>query len=157
MNYNINLVERLVLESLQARKKNISELETCTSLNRELIQTILQSLISKSLIITEETKYRVNNNLSKAIKDGLNNSLDIKIELAEILNATYNLRKGDTFLKLQKVHMNEKEEKLFHGMLYNMESFLKNLEKKDEKLSKKKVIFWGGGNYGKLINNYLTF
>lgn len=157
MSYNINLIERLVLESLQNKPKTALEIHICTSLETKIIQGVLESLISKNIVTIGELKYLINKNISDEIRKELNNPMDIKIELAEILNSTFNLREESSVLKLKKVHMNEKEEKLFHGLLYNMESFLTGLEKKQENLSKQKVFFWGGGNYGKIINNYLNF
>jgi hypothetical protein len=156
MNYNINLVERLLLESLQNKPKTAMEIHSCTSIDKQIIQGVLESLIAKNIVTTMDGKYVINKNISNDIRGELNNSKDIKIEFTEILNSTFNLKKDDSVLKLKKVHMNEKEEKIFKGLLYNVESFLTGLEKKQDKLSKQQVIFWGEANYGKIINNYIN-
>lgn len=68
-----------------------------------------------------------------------------------LINEAIDLAEGDN-LNLYKVSLNEKEEKILNGLLYNVEEFLKSIKNK-EKTKNEKIIFWGENTYENLIQN----
>ena len=148
---SINITERLITESLFKGAKTLRELKEDTGLNVHIIENCLITLLGKSIIIKEVNKYKFNNNLSKEAKEALTNNSN-KMEVKKLLiNEAIDLAEGDN-LNLYKVSLNEKEEKILNGLLYNVEEFLKSIKNKD-KTKNEKVIFWGENTYENLIQN----
>lgn len=148
---SINITERLITESLFKGAKTLRELKEDTGLNVHIIENCLITLLGKSIIIKEVNKYKFNNNLSKEAKEALTNDSN-KMEVKKLLiNEAIDLAEGDN-LNLYKVSLNEKEEKILNGLLYNVEEFLKSIKNK-EKTKNEKIIFWGENTYENLIQN----
>ena len=119
MNFNITLPERMILESLTKIEKTASELNKCTGLEKSLLQKIIPDLISKNLIVTFNSKYMININIDKTIKQELNNPQNMKAELNEITSAL--IRKKidkveDSAFKLKKVSLSSSEKKIFNDI-----------------------------------------
>ncbi len=154
---NLNIIERFVIESLQINKQNSKELQRQTNLNLLIIQNTLSNLIAKNLVITENKKYAINPNLNSRIKKELKNKYHIQAELSQIMNTVFNLSSNEkkTF-HLKKFYLSERDEKIFNGLVYNIESFINSLETKSKKTSNNKIFFWGGDNYENIINHYIT-
>jgi hypothetical protein len=63
-------------------------------------------------------------------------------------------------LKMKKIFISERDEKILHAHFNNLHEFVENLEKhpieaKEAPTHTKKVIFWGQSDYGALIENSL--
>ena len=159
MKYQITLVERMILESLQIKPKNLNELNMCTKIEKDFIRNILTDLVSKNLIISRENKYQINKHLDQSMINELFNKDFLNVELMEMTQFCIKEKlyhKTEKAFKMKKVHMNEKEKKIYYGLLYNLESFLDSLEKKPLTTSDTTIHFWGEGNYGKIINHYIN-
>jgi hypothetical protein len=157
--YNLTILERMVLETLQLRGKKLSEISENTSVEKNLLNQIIQSLLCKGLIKVEDKKYFVNTILKQEIKNELSDSVSLMSEVNEIINSC--LRKAiqnesKTSFKLKKVNMSEREEKIYKGLVYNMESFLSSLNK-TENIKDQKIVFWGEGNYEDIKNNIINY
>lgn len=159
MNFNLTILERMVLETLQLKSKSLSEIEKSTTIEKRLLNKVINSLVSKNLIIVYNTDYEINRNMSQAIKDELNDKHALMSEIHEIINSC--LRKAvsktnQNSFKLKKVNMTRREEKIYDGLVYNLEAFLNSLEKSDQ-VAQQKIIFWGEGNYAEIKNNILNY
>lgn len=157
--YNLTILERMVLETLQIRTKSLAEISNATSVEKELLNQIIQSLLCKGLIMMEEKNFSINKVLNQAIKDELNDSIALMSEVNEIVNSC--LRKAintesKSSFKLKKVNMSGREEKIYSGLIYNLESFLNSLIK-TENIKDQKIVFWGEGNYEDIKNNIINY
>lgn len=158
MNYNINLLERTILESLSDKSKNLEGLQKCTAFNKEIVINLLESLLSKNLVIIKNYQYCLNKNINKEIQKELKETTNIKIELNEIINAIYDLKQlNQAQFHLKKFHLSEREEKIFNGLLYNLESFINSLKDTKQPTSHKKIFIWGGAKYEDINKQYINF
>ncbi|MBT4791876.1 MAG: hypothetical protein HON90_09920, partial [Halobacteriovoraceae bacterium] len=139
------------------KEKKLPELEICTGLKKEVLSNTINLLITRNLITIRDKHYYLNNHLNTSIRSELKDDRNISIEVHEIISACLRLSKIQKNFSLKKVYMNKKEENIFQGHLINLESFLNSLDNKNNKTSEQKIIFWGGENYGKIINNTLNY
>lgn len=63
-------------------------------------------------------------------------------------------------LRMKKVYVSGRDEKILHAHFKNLHDFVENIEKypmagKTGKTCEKKVIFWGQSDYGSLIESSL--
>jgi hypothetical protein len=156
--YNLTILERMVLETLQVRPKTLIEVSNTTSVENELLNQIVQSLLCKGLITMDEKKFSINKILNQTIRNELNDSVSLMSEVNEIVNSC--LRKAvntesKSSFKLKKVNMSGREEKIYNGLIYNLESFLNSLIK-TENIKDQKIVFWGEGNYEDIKNNIIN-
>jgi len=155
MNIYYSIMERMVLETLQVRTQTIQEIQLNTSLSRELLDHLLKDLITQNLIIIQYGKYGINKKTNSSIKSHLTNPNSVVGEVSEIVTSCLKNKadEKDSF-NLMKVSMTEREEKIYKGLVYNLESFLKSL-KRDEDVKNHKVVFWGGGVYENIKNSIM--
>lgn len=159
MQYNLTIVDRMILESLQAKSQNLFELENATRIGKEILNKSMTSLISQNIIVKKESLYSLNPNINERIKNELNDKINLMCEVNEIINSC--IRKtlsntNETSFKLKKVNMTEREEKIYKGLLYNLESFINSLNKTSQ-IADQKVIFWGEGKYENIKNSILNY
>jgi DNA-binding MarR family transcriptional regulator len=161
MSFNITLPERMVLESLQQSSKNVTKLNECTKLERGYLNNILPSLISKGLISQDrEHKYEINKNINNDIKKELHDKKNVTTELNEIVGTCIRDRihnNNESAFKLKKVFLTAREQKIFKGLIYNIETFLSSADNKSHNTADQTLFFWGENNYGKVTNNILNF
>lgn len=155
------LLERVVLESIAKKNRRLNEISRDIDLSQEIVLTILARLSSKGLIFYSDVGYDLTQNQlawhtvnrDEAIKDELK-------ELSENLVDTCLSKKEKNLYKLQKITLDEKEEKILNSLLNSVESYINNLRedrrksnKSKESTSKQKVIFWGHSNYSDVLLN----
>lgn len=158
MNFNITIIERMLLETIHQGPKNNLELEDSTGLKREVLQKVLMSLLTKGLLQTnQDSKYSINTILNKNIKDELYDKANITVEIGDIINSCTSQVENIIPFKLKKVYLTQKDESLLRTLLYSVESFLDNVKTKSNKISQQKIIFWGGNSYENIINNTLNY
>lgn len=161
MHYNITLPERMLLECLSAGDKSLLKIKRECQLEHSTALNILQSLLSKNLIVIKNKKYSLNSLIDAHMQKELYSNSDLLVEVSEIVNScvrdTVSKSKENPF-KMRKVYMTAREEKIFHGLLYNLETFLDSLEINTKaNIADQTIIFWGEQNYGKIINDTLTY
>ena len=160
MNYNITLPERMLLECLLTGDQTLPSIKVQCQLEQTAASNILQSLVSKNLVVIKNKKYTLNNELSSSMRQELHSSSDLLIEVSEILNSCVRetISKSDAKpFKMKKVSMTAREQKIYKGLLYNMESFLTSVSNDDKNIANQTIIFWGEQNYGKVINDCLNY
>ena len=163
MKRDLLMIERIVLESLVEKKKNKIELLLDTRLNIELLDNILYDLEHDRLILQKEGCYHLN--MDKIVQ--ISDKKQVKNELKELFVAWVNRffseeQKKSTCLKVKKVYMNDAEEILYNEHLNKLNRFLEQIkeisqkEKRQYLTAKKKVIFWGHGEYQGLVESSLN-
>ena len=159
MSYNLTILERMVLECVSKSSKNLTDIEEKTGIQKVMLLKVIQSLLSKSLISLNNHLYQLNQKQNDLITRELNDSTALLCEVNEIISSCIKRKLEETdanSFKLKKVNMSEREEKIYNGLLYNLESFLGSLDKSD-KIREQKIIFWGEGNYEVIKNSILNY
>ena len=159
MTYNLTILERMVLECLGHASKEMNELKAKTGIGKDILGRVTQSLLSKNLINIYKNEYQINQHKNQLIKNELNDSTALLCEVNEIISCCVRRKLDSTDsngFKMKKVNMSEREEKIYRGLLYNLESFLNSLAKTDQ-IKDQKIIFWGEGNYETIKNNILEY
>ena len=159
MSYNLTILERMILECLGASSKSVQELQDKTKIKKDILNRVLESLVSRNIVLISSSKYSLNTNLRADITKELNNTTSLLCEVNEVINSCVRsklIEDNEQSFKLKKVNMSEREEKIYNGLLYNLESFLGSLSKNDN-VSEQKIIFWGEGRYEDIKNSILNF
>ena len=159
MNYNLTIIERMILETLQISNKSKKEIILKTSIEEEMLQQVLKSLLAKNLVRLEDGLYAISKEHNDYIIKEINNSLSLLCEVQEIINSCIRQKldaHSNRSFKLKKVNLNDRDEKIYNGLIYNLESFLNSLTKSDDVRSQK-IIFWGEGKYEDIKNNIVGF
>lgn len=159
MNLNLTILERMILESLQLKASHADRLSELTSINKTIIDKITQDLICRNILNLTKEGFKINSHLSQSIKNELEDKQGLICEINEVIHACVRDRvceNNESSFKMKKVNMNEREFKIYKGLLYNLESFVNSLHK-NENVKEQKIIFWGEGQYEDIKNNILSF
>lgn len=159
------LVERLILESLQDGKKTIEELVYDTGIKKSLLVSLLSNLFNDHIVVKKGHTYDLNYENKKDWLYRVNSKESVKGEVKELFLSMVNqhfeeLEYRSCGLKMKKIYVSSRDEKILHAHFRNLEEFVENLEKYpvetvDQPTHAKKVIFWGQSDYGALIENSL--
>jgi len=163
------IIERIVLESIARKEKNIEQILDDTFLPFVIVQNALTFLMIKNIITYKKGIYFVNEDNKSLWLKKINSRENIKEEIKELCTGIVNqyfdqgVKKDDDVvdLNLRKIWLTPGEEKIFNSYLINLNTFIKNIEEDrllhpvDEKTGEKKVVFWGCSKYSSLANNIL--
>lgn len=167
----MTFIERIILESIQNKSKTIPAIVVNTDLDSGLVQNAIESLILKGLIKGEGGKYEINQDVFLTLAQSFSYQSDKKYEIRDLIdsciqnyfNEKMSLRDSDKDLSqnskllLKKVWLDEKEEKVYNSLIYNLRSFLENVSNDHPlhpKLVKnKKIVFFGSCPYKNIIND----
>ncbi len=157
------LIERFVLEALGKNEKNIMQIHLDTGIELGMLQNILYALVDWK-VLKRDTKgiYKVR---PKDFWEVDESEFSLKEELSELifcfLDSYISEQRGN--IKLQKVFMTEKEEKLFRSYMISMDTFVEDLRRKQafrvedsKKYKDTHVVFWGMGRYRDIVDSYLS-
>jgi hypothetical protein len=158
MKFYITPLERLILESLSRKEKDLSSLEDDTKLDQLILSNILQSLAAKNLVILERRKYYLNQALSNLMIKELKDNQSVMAEVNQVIKVCMNnmLNHNEGLFKYKKVYMDKSEEKLFNALLIQMETFIDGLSRNKGKTHEQKVIFWGSDTYENITHQLLN-
>lgn len=153
------LLERVVLESISRKNTRLLEIAKDIEISQEIVITILARLSSKGLVYYKDQGYELSQNQiawhtvnrEDAVKDELK-------ELSDNIVDTCMSNKDKTLYKLQKISLNDKEEKILNSLLNSVEVYINNLRDDRRKqvgykevTSKQKVVFWGHSSYSQVV------
>lgn len=154
------MLERIVIESIAKGESLLEGIQRDTGLDYSLVVSICAKLLKRGLIDYKRGIYSVSRNEICWRSVNRNESLKNEIkEVSENIIDVFFQDKAKNKLKLQKVYINEKDEKILNSLLHSVESFLLDLRNsqrgKDIKTKNQKVMMWGYGSYSDLIENTL--
>ncbi len=162
------VIERVILESLQNKGKNIFEIELDTQLDHNLLANTIPNLIMKNIITYKNGIYSLNMREKNSWMETINTENNIKEEIADIISSVISgyfdkEKNARPCLKVKKIWLNKQEEKILNAHLHNLEEFVRNIEQDrsrnnnvTNKLYEKKVIFWGHSNYSDIVEQILA-
>ncbi|EQC49635.1 hypothetical protein [Bacteriovorax sp. DB6_IX] len=154
------LLERVVVESIAKGNFRIENIQNDTGLDYSFLLSICSRLIKRGLITYKLGEYKISKDEESWGK--VNHPLILKNEIKEvsenIIDVFFN-DKVTNSLKLQKVYLSDKDEKILNSLLDSVESFVKDLrnspQNKAMSTKKQKVLMWGYGQYSDIIQNTL--
>lgn len=163
------ILERIVLESISKKEKNIHEISLDTNLDQAILLNILPNLLMKNIIKYNRGSYSIDKASSLQWLDGINSDDNIKEEAKELFTGLVNQyfkkdlsKKLSPTLKIQKVWLTPEEEVLLNVHIVNLESFfqgIKNSRKTrpiKEKTHEQRVVIWGASRYSDLVHSVLA-
>ncbi|MBF0360049.1 MAG: hypothetical protein HQK49_03520 [Oligoflexia bacterium] len=185
MEENLLIVERVILESLTRRSKDIVELVIDTGLSRVLLEKILDKFCLNGLITKNEYNvFELNNKRASKMLAHYNSTLNKREEIKELLsvfvdsvvheNGNENARDIKNMqqqhqrseyafaeMKIKKLWMTPEENFYYQTMLNKIDLFFKEVSLKQQsrseqaKISEQQVIFFGHSHYDNLIHTFL--
>lgn len=151
MSYQITCIERYVIESIGNESLSLPEIEESTGLKLDLLNLLIQNFLASAIIKYEKGKYSLNfSNYQKSLAD----KEQISVEVGQIVESCF--KDSESQFHLKKMHLNERDEKIFNALVSNVENFLASIKFTNKNIKEKKVFFWGGGNYENICNNILS-
>ena len=150
----MNMVERIILESLGTNPKSLPELVEDTGLGQRILINTLRSLLKSKMVYEYDKCFRLN--MKMLAKFNTDKRDEVK-ELMDGIVDQYFDRQGPT-ISLKKVWMSEQDEKIFKTLLAGMDRFLSELKhynKTPRPLCEKKIFYWGMSPYKKALDGQL--
>ena len=166
MKDGLMLVERIVIESISRKEKNIYELVNDTNLDQEILLNIIPNLLMRNLINYHRGIYSIDKESSMKWLETINQKNNIKEEVKELFTSLVNEyfvqnKITSSQLKVQKVWLTSDEEMILKSHLATIESFFREV-KNDRKINpirektfEQKVLIWGFSNYSDLVHGVL--
>jgi hypothetical protein len=163
--------ERIVLESLGLRFKNLDELHEDTGLEKKLLVSITRNLILMALVKFQKGYYSIEESQRHNWERSATTTESIKREVSDVfvqlMNAHFKNKKAiverevqqKNCLKLRKVWLSPKEEKLLNVFFHDIERFLEETERlhgDSGRICERRVIIWGHSTYGELLTDELS-
>jgi hypothetical protein len=160
------VVERMVLESLSRKGKNVYEIAMDTGLDESLLKNIIPFFLMQNIVLYEKGIYSLNLTQNEKWIEKINKREHLKEEVKELFTSLVNKYFCETVdneanaveLKVQKIWLTPSEEKIINSYLKNIENYIKNIEDErtrkpvQERLCEKKVFIWGQSDYSHLVN-----
>lgn len=170
MKTGLLILERIVLESVAKKEKNLEELSIDTNLEHALLLNILPNLLMRNILKYQRGTYSIDKEQSLLWLTGINKDENLKEETKELFTSLVNQyfkkdieiqSKKSSTLKVQKVWLTKDEEVILNGHMINLENFfigVKNMRKINpirEKTHEQKVVIWGISQYSNLVHGIL--
>jgi len=160
------VVERMVLESLSRKGKNIYEMALDTGLDESLLKNIVPFFLMQNIVLYDKGIYSLNAIQNEKWIENINKREHLKEEVKELFTSLVNQyfsetkreEESEVELKVQKIWLTSSEEKIINSYLKNIENYIKNIEDErtrkpvQERLCEKKVYIWGQSAYSHLVN-----
>ncbi len=169
MRNGLLLIERMIVESLLKKDRNVYELAIDTGLNEALLLNVIPNLLMKNILHYGRGIYKINRKDSEVWLAELGKIESVKEEVRELFTSLLNqffaedLKKmnSDTSLKVQKMWLNDKEQVILNSHLKNLDLFFAGVKDKRKghylpaKTHEEKVVIWGMSSYSELLEGSL--
>lgn len=164
------IIERIIIESLSKKERNLQEIIMDTNLDHSLLLSVLPNLIMKNMVrytrgiyaLEKENCFQWLNEINKEdhIKE---EAKELFISLVNQYFAKSNERKTSLVpqLKIQKVWLTKDEEVVLRSHMAGLESFFtqvkasRKVKPEREKTCEQRVMIWGLSQYSDLVEGVL--
>lgn len=153
----------MILECLQKGQKTSADLERELEIDKPLLLQLVKNLIDLDILYYQEEYLKIN---QEALKEYQSKDLAIKLEIKDLFSTLLNkaYRKEETpfpALRLKKVWLSEEEKDILSCMINNLETFLGDIEKRNQHIShrqikEKTVILYGLSEYQDVLKESLS-
>lgn len=154
----LSSLERVVLECIGNQIASFDEILKHSGLGENVCFNVLQALVIRGILGVENGHYKISKNISPLLVEELNSEEAKEAESLELIEAVVG-QKNNKIFRFQKIAMDSRDEKIFAAMLMNLDSFLKDANRKAEKevlMKNRKVVFWGMGEVRSLLNQVIS-
>lgn len=157
----ITLPERLILEVIQRNQPHFHQLLSLLKMDEKVLLKILSSLLGKGLILfTRDKTYQLSKSMNaemrSLLKDNHSHLLEMDFLMKRVLQSRLFKNEVNAF-NVKKISMTDREYKIYRGLLYNLETFLSDLEGKSFQKENNQIIYWGERSYAEAINDCFNF
>lgn len=164
------MIERIVVESLAKKEKNIQEIEIDTNLAHGLLLNILPNLLMRNMLKYKNGVYSLDKERSLMWLGEVNKKTNIKEEAKEIFTSLVNqyFEKDISVpahtgpqLKIQKMWLTRDEEIILKSHMNALEGFFSGVKEarkhhpQREKTCEQRVVIWGFSHYSDLVEGVL--
>ena len=164
------MIERIVIESLSKKEKNIQEIEIDTNLVHGLLLNILPNLLMRNMIKYKNGTYSLDKEHCFVWLSEANKKENVKEEAKEIFTALVNQyfkkeasmpAQSGAQLKIQKMWLTRDEEFILKSHMATLESFFSSVKEarkhhpQREKTCEQRVVIWGTTHYSDLVEGVL--
>ncbi|MCK6593757.1 MAG: hypothetical protein L6Q33_01035 [Bacteriovoracaceae bacterium] len=153
------LVERVVLESLSKGGKTLAELSEDTGLRESMLNTLTQQMAQKGWLRYEKGLFSLQLDHENSWLTEINRKENLNSETKELMNSLSELyfKENSGLLKVQKLMLNDQEERILNSHLKNLECFFQNVrderrrKPKADRTEKQRIVIWGASFYSDLL------
>jgi hypothetical protein len=163
------VIERIIIESLAKKERNMQEIVIDTNLEQGLLLNILPNLLMKNMIRYQRGMYSLEKETCFQWLSEVNSGANIKEEAKELFTSLVNQYFKDTLpkkgikphLKIQKMWLTADEEVVLRSHMAGLDLFFSGIKTarktrpEKEKTSEQKVLIWGLSQYSDLIEGVL--
>lgn len=163
------MIERIVIESLSKKEKNIQEIEIDTNLSHGLLLNVLPNLLMRNMIRYKNGLYSIDKDHCFEWLSNVNKKENVKEEAKEIFTSLVNqyFKKETTAsnvgpqLKIQKMWLTRDEEIILKSHMATLEGFFNGVKEarkyhpQREKTCEQRVVVWGFTHYADLVEGVL--
>lgn len=170
MNDGLLIIERIIIESLSKKERNLQEIIHDTNLEHSLLLNILPNLLMKNMVRYNRGTYSIEKeNCFKWLSE-INKDDHIKEEAKELFISLVNqyFKKDVTKssseepqLKIQKVWLTKDEELILRSHMASLDGFFngvkasRRIRPEREKTCEQRVVIWGHSQYSDLVDGVL--
>lgn len=164
------IIERIIIESLSKKERNLQEIIIDTSLEHSLLLNILPNLLMKNMIRYNRGTYSLDKENCFQWLNEVNKSDNVKEEAKELFISLVNQYfKKDVEknlavtpqLKIQKVWLTKDEEMVLRSHMAGLDGFFsgvkasRKMKPQREKTCEQRVVIWGLSQYSDLVEGVL--
>jgi hypothetical protein len=164
------LIERIVIESLSKKEKNIQEIEIDTNLSHGILLNILPNLLMRNMIRYKSGTYSIDKDHCFSWLSEVNKKENVKEEAKELFTSLVNqyfmndqiqAKQSGAQLKIQKMWLTREEEMILKSHLATLEGFFQGVKvarlhhPQREKTCEQRVVIWGFSHYSDLVEGVL--
>jgi len=157
----MTIVERVILESIAFGEKDFNEILGDTGLPDQVVANALPEMLMEELIFYKKGQYLLG--CREKIKQASSNiKSEIKDVVSSLVDNYFDEKQESHSLKLQKISMTKREEKIFNSHMESLGEFIQQVQSNrsiDNEIlatKNKKVIFWGHSDYESILNQALN-
>lgn len=170
MKEGLLIIERIIVESIAKKERNIQEIILDTGIEHGLLLNILPNLLMKNIVQYKRGVYSIDKENSFTWLNTINNKDNIKEEAKEIFISLLNqyfakevIKKSniEPQLKIQKVWLTDDEDIVLRSHMAGLESFFsgvkatRKVRPQKEKTCEERVVIWGWSQYSDLVDGVL--
>lgn len=164
------IIERIIVESLSKKERNLHEIMMDTNLEHGLLLSVLPNLIMKNIIRYTKGIYSIDKENCFQWLSEINKEDHVKEEAKELFISLVNQYFSNSVqekpvdgpqLKIQKVWLTKDEEKILRSHMAVLESFFtqvkasRRVKPEREKTCEQRVVIWGLSQYSDLVDGVL--
>jgi hypothetical protein len=170
MKNGLLIIERIIIESLSKKERNLQEIIIDTNLDHSLLLNVLPNLLMKNMIRYTRGTYSIEKENCFVWLNEVNRTDHIKEEAKELFISLVNqyfkndLEKLPAIkpqLKIQKVWLTRDEDLILRSHMHGLDGFFtgvkasRRLKPEREKTCEQRVVIWGLSQYSDLVDGVL--